>query len=460
MGNKPSRIMDPLPSSAFANTASANTYARRIVVVGALLFALLIAANPSSASAQDSAPADSAAADTTAEAHDEPHPNEIPYRSSRSVGGHLLALPSYLLQGVVYPIEQTALFVERNWHRIRPPDWLLPRVDIGGSAGILVGADLTSENFLQLNHRAGARGSVGADGSFDVSLSYRMPRALGPQTGVAFEAQLASDADRNFFVGGNRSELEDQAQFARDRYALQGSLLHDPQGAFSSRLDLQFEHVEAIADDGAHGELRITDFNLPGLEAANLLTSGITLGINRTQQQRLRTYAGTEITAQAGYTHDLSSNRFQYGRYAVEVAQYVPVFFLPEARRLAFRARLEQVEPMLGGSAIPFHQLPLLGSQSELRGFDSNRFRDEGSLLLTAEYRYPIWDQLDAVIFADAGQVFSGLDQIGADRFHWSYGGGVHLLASDGLRGRFEVAGSREGVRLILTVTPAFGPAN
>jgi hypothetical protein len=76
--------------------------------------------------------------------------------------------------------------------------------------------------------------------------------------------------------------------------------------------------------------------------------------------------------------------------------------------------------------------------------------------MLNAEYRYPLWSNLDALIFVDAGQVFDTLAEVQTDRFHWSYGGGIHLLNQKGLSARFEVAGGPEGLRTILTVDPSF----
>jgi outer membrane protein assembly factor BamA len=91
-----------------------------------------------------------------------------------------------------------------------------------------------------------------------------------------------------------------------------------------------------------------------------------------------------------------------------------------------------------------------------LRGFSSNRFQGKGSLVLNAEYRYPIWSNWDAVLFVDSGQVFTELSTVAADRLRWSYGGGIHMLNRKGLSFRFEVAGSTEGVRTILTIDPTF----
>jgi outer membrane protein assembly factor BamA len=105
---------------------------------------------------------------------------------------------------------------------------------------------------------------------------------------------------------------------------------------------------------------------------------------------------------------------------------------------------------------VPFYQQPGLGGQSTLRGYEFNRFQDDGALVVSAEYRYPIWMNLDAVVFTDAGQVFDGLRDVRGARFRWSYGGGVHLLNEDGLSFRAEVAAGPEGARAILTVQPSF----
>ena len=132
------------------------------------------------------------------------------------------------------------------------------------------------------------------------------------------------------------------------------------------------------------------------------------------------------------------------------------------------RARIEQVRPLFGGVAIPFYQLPRLGGQRSLRGFVSDRFQDDGSLLLTAEYRYPIWTSrypgwtgIDATFFVDTGQVFNALGEVAVNDFKVSVGGGLHLLNCRGLSARFEVARSMEGVTPNVTgVSRGSGPAS
>jgi hypothetical protein len=110
----------------------------------------------------------------------------------------------------------------------------------------------------------------------------------------------------------------------------------------------------------------------------------------------------------------------------------------------------------LGEKEVPFFELPSLGNADDLRGFRTDRFRDAGSLLFTAEYRYPVWSFADVVFFIDEGQVFNDYSEIGIKDFHTSYGFGFHLISSKGFALRSEFAFSRETSRFILVISPNF----
>ena len=53
--------------------------------------------------------------------------------------------------------------------------------------------------------------------------------------------------------------------------------------------------------------------------------------------------------------------------------------------------------------------------------------RGAGALLLSAEYRYPIWDTWNAYLFWDEGQIFDEYGDIETDGFRTSYGAGISL---------------------------------
>ena len=133
----------------------------------------------------------------------------------------------------------------------------------------------------------------------------------------------------------------------------------------------------------------------------------------------------------------------------------VGVVILPETRRLAIKSRLQKVEP-IAGKSIPFFDYPSLGSSYDLRGYPSDRYRDDGSLMITMEYRYPIWNFADIVLFVDEGQVFNQFSDIKFNKFHTGYGFGFHIISTKGFAFRTEFAFSEDYTRLILSINPNF----
>ena len=386
------------------------------------------------------------------------HPNQTPYTTDRSIVYHALATPAYVLHGVTRPLGWGIQYVTRRFPNLfegrRPPAGILPIVEIGGPAGVLGGLALYDNTFLGTDHSARIEGLYGGPDTFEGEISYGIPAPFGSRTRLDVRANVLSDPESEFFLDGNNSdESLDETFFDRDQFDVTARLSFAPsERGLRGQFSTMYEYVDTGPDESIEGD-RIRQAAPAGLGRVDLLTSRLSLGFDRTSGQP-RINRGTELLLRLDYTQDLNADRFRYGRYVAEVRQYLPVGLFPDSRRLLLRARLEQTEPLFEGQEVPFYQRPGLGGQNLVRGFQYNRFQDDGSLVLNAEYRYPIWSNFDALLFVDAGQVFPKLSRVAADRFHWSYGGGLHMLNQGGLSFRFEVAGSTEGIRTILTVDP------
>jgi hypothetical protein len=122
--------------------------------------------------------------------------------------------------------------------------------------------------------------------------------------------------------------------------------------------------------------------------------------------------------------------RTRFARLEAEAQRFFTLFW--RERILALRARLDRVVALDSGR-IPFADLPALGGSQRLRGYHRGSLRGEGALLLSAEYRYPIWDTWNAFLFWDEGQVFDEYGQVALDRFRTAYGAGVALRTSQAL---------------------------
>ena len=82
------------------------------------------------------------------------------------------------------------------------------------------------------------------------------------------------------------------------------------------------------------------------------------------------------------------SKEVRFWRLSAEAQRFFTLFW--RYRILGLRARLEKTHPIGNDHFIPYTDLPTLGGSQRMRGHRRGFFRGEGSLLLAAEYRYPI----------------------------------------------------------------------
>jgi hypothetical protein len=92
---------------------------------------------------------------------------------------------------------------------------------------------------------------------------------------------------------------------------------------------------------------------------------------------------------------------------------YVP---LAKVTVLALRTRLQTAS-----KDTPFYELPTL----DMRGFSRDRYRDNATMSLTAEWRHKFSQRWGMIAFAETGRVASSLDKLSEGRAINSYGGGV-----------------------------------
>jgi hypothetical protein len=133
--------------------------------------------------------------------------------------------------------------------------------------------------------------------------------------------------------------------------------------------------------------------------------------------------------------------------------QYVPI--LHGNWVLYFRLRTSTTHTS-DGNAVPFFLMPYLGG-NDLRGFANYRFRDQHSLLFTAEYRWYVQEFVDMAVFYDAGKVVPQRSQLDFDDLESSVGAGIRFHGPQTTVIRLEVAHSREGWRFIFGFSPVGG---
>jgi outer membrane protein assembly factor BamA len=383
---------------------------------------------------------------------DSEDPNTVPYKTERSIGQHILAIPSYLLHWVSRPVGYGVKYAEDNfphWFKgERGPYGFLPLIEIGGEEDFAAGALLYHDHLFFKDHRARAEILFGSKVYNEFELQYRIPVKGVPNSSLTFDGEYENAPERAYYAGNRNEELSYASEF--------GSIEVNYQQQINSWIETR---VYAGYRDRTIKTSRYkndADEQIPSVLLGNtkLFSVGSQWTFNH-KNGRKRTLSGTQYVVGGNWTQSTETYSLGFLEYYGEIHHFLPVPILPKTRRLGVKLQLHKQENMASRS-IPFYELNSLGGTHDLRGFPSNRFRAQGTLQLTAEYRYPIWDFLDMVIFVDEGQPFNRYGDLSLDGFRSSYGFGFHLLSDNGLAFRSEFAFSNEGGRLIISITPNF----
>ncbi|MDX1672821.1 MAG: BamA/TamA family outer membrane protein [Balneolaceae bacterium] len=384
-------------------------------------------------------------------------PDPTPYETTRSFGEHMLAFPSYLFHWITRPAGWAIKFGERKFPSLfrgeRGKTGIFPLFETGGETGAAYGALFFHRDFTSFHHKIRAEILFGSEEFNDFDLEYTLPGPFSKPDELEFQGTYYNDPLEALY-GANDSELDNERRFWTEE--ARGDIVYSsPLGRQSGmRVQATFRNVTIRQSKFRRDDGPFIPFPDRLKGEFNELRLGTQFEIDFTKGVP-RNYLGPRFLAGLGYNESVGEQDFRYLDYHFEWQQFVPMPFLPNTRRLAFRSQVRKVAP-LTGEDIPFYNRPSLGSSRDLRGYRGDRFRDDGSLLLTLEYRYPIWDFADLVLFADEGQVFHDFSDIALDRFHGNYGFGFHALGGKGLAFRLEFAFSKEGQRFILSISPNF----
>lgn len=388
-----------------------------------------------------------------------------PYESKRTIGGHILALPSYLAHAVSRPVSYGIQKAERVapllFEGIRGNFGVFPLFELGGETGYSYGLLIFHRNLFHPEHNVRVEALFGSRRYNDFDFEYTVNNFLSEGGTLKLDAVYANSPDRSLFLGNNTSQSDEsffdredlEAGFEYD-YNITDRLQFQLYSSYVRKRITESEEEEELYEEEEDNDDVFQPFPLELFGTTSLVKSGGRFVWNGARGSP-RVNRGTRVITDFSVGTSLVNRESHFLKYSLELNQFLPVFFLPDSRRLGLKAKLQKAEPV-GDKSIPFFELPSLGNKDDLRGFGRDRFRDAGSLIITAEYRYPIWSFADIVLFVDEGQVFKEYQDIGIKNFNASYGFGFHLISSKGFALRSEFAFSRETSRFILVISPNF----
>ena len=272
-----------------------------------------------------------------------------------------------------------------------------------------------------------------------------------------------SDSFNNFFGIGNGTindddlDAEDFYQVRINSFGFNAGLVKDFWAKSNLSFNFAYENNETEREAGTIFE----DLTSPlldgafGLDDVNLFIASASLDIDfrdraSLPEKGIRLYLNYDSGFLSNADNNASDN---YGIFSGSLEQY---FSTNGDKPLTLGLRV-------GGStsfneeSIPFYNLQYLGQNSNLRGFDNNRFTGKSLVYLNTELRLPIANfqtsflplKLGIKGFYDGGRVYSDFDQ--NDDWHSGYGFGFYLVPlSESFSINLSAAFSEEESALIL----------
>ncbi len=110
------------------------------------------------------------------------------------------------------------------------------------------------------------------------------------------------------------------------------------------------------------------------------------------------------------------------------------------------------------GEGAPFFQYPYLSTSRRGRGYGDRRFIDRTLLNTQSELRFPIKGRFDGAVFASAGWLGDGIDDLKNSSVKFAVGAGIRFVVDEkeGTKIRLDLGFSDESFQVYITANESF----
>ncbi|MCH7878552.1 MAG: BamA/TamA family outer membrane protein, partial [candidate division Zixibacteria bacterium] len=359
------------------------------------------------------------------------------YPPKKSVSEILLYVPSKILQIPVHMIREGAKPFVKG---ISIPDevkkfpatvfdsdnLIIPVGSAGSRSGFSGGLSFNFRNLVSTHDRMRFIFTYSTTDYQKYTFNYRAPGMLSPTTGLSLFASYR-DRTQERFVGLRQLDLlPEEVSYRLEQSKLGASVYTRISSSLSLSISGEFTKSQVFDGENPNVESRLDSIisSLVNLSKTDTRPTRI-WSISAELRYDSRNHPGQPS---AGGLHLLQTtyNRGPQGPGNVEfissrvdIRRYINIY---DRRILALRLLVQDIYQPGARAPTPFYLLNRLGGQHNLRGFKSDRFTDNDLALVSVEYRYPIWDSIDAFLLIDAGRVFDQIeDDFRLRYWEWNY---------------------------------------
>ncbi|HEX6942266.1 MAG TPA: BamA/TamA family outer membrane protein [Gemmatimonadaceae bacterium] len=187
----------------------------------------------------------------------------------------------------------------------------------------------------------------------------------------------------------------------------------------------------------------------PGVSSTSVWTAELGVVVD-TRDNLVTPRAGTYARIIPSLASKAFGSDFAFRRLTVDWRSYGTLGRFTTAKQV-------QYDGVAGGS-LPFDQLPMIGSDTAMRGYPRGRYRDRHAITMQMEFRTPHWRRAGAVAFFGAGSVSNALTRFDSENWFLNAGVGLRyvLLPKDRTVARVDFGIGRGSFGINLGIGEAF----
>jgi outer membrane protein assembly factor BamA len=435
------------------------TLRNRLFILSQVLLTLLVF---SSASVFGVEPADTTAAKL-----------REPYPEPKGLGSKIWAAPQFILDIPVSILQGFAKVVIDDLYvgkaiaglGAMSGDFLnlhgfYPVIGLGSRSGLEYGLAFKTKGVYTAEDRFKIKAATSAHDYQRYKIRYITPNFIHDNLGITLLGEYRQSPWESFYGIGNETFASNEANYNPEQTHLSatGLLTLNPKWKLEFLLGFNSYNIFDGEDPDLESDIDNIAANY-GLTLTNFRKTRFwSLGGKIHHDWRNNagqpTAGGEEILSLIYNKSTEDNDELQFWRAGIDLRQYLHLF---KKRTFALRVMAQSTDLIGDSPDLPFYLLSQLGGVESLRGYRKGRFIDNDLALVSAEYRYPLLEFMDAFVFLDEARVFPNF----SDDFKWhdwkySTGGGIRIWQDDQLVIRTFVAVSKEDTRYYFEFSDAF----
>ncbi len=370
----------------------------------------------------------------------------------------VLRVPLYVGKGLNWAVvhgiyRNPAVYrVARRVFSFKSPSGIIPAVSYGTNPGLRYGFEFVKPQAFSPQGHLRIISTYSTHSYHRHGLSYRAPQLFSSRSGLDLEITYRRRPRENFYGLGNDTHESDKVAYttewfevkAMNRWLLAQNITVGVIAAYRATNIYGGKTPDLTGD--LDDILEKFDLRPADLRRSRVLSGGLSFDHDWRNERGQPTAGGRELVELIVADGIGKDEDVRFTRASLELTQYLNLY---HKRVLALKLLAESVDADKELATIPFYLKSRLGGRDDLRGFVSSRYVDYDRVQAVLEYRYPIWDVIDAFIFAEAGRVFAAIgDEFTLRNWHEGYGTGLRLWNESGVALSVQVARSDEGWRV------------